>query len=159
MFAVQLPGINPELLKLTIGIVVAVMALPAAMLATQLGNQRMLCTGLLMTAGFSGLRVLLPTPIILAISATVLAISLNLVVNGGVAFALSTVPPEKVGLRVRMYSGGTAAGSSLFGIIFNKLEQIPLSLGVLIGAIACLIATLYVAAISNRRRTPKTFCS
>lgn len=157
VFVAQLPGIDPELLKLTIGIGVALMAVPAAMLATRLGNQRMLCAGLLMTAGFSGLMVFLPTPITLAISATVLVISLNLVINGGVAFALSTVPPEKVGLGVGMYFGGTAAGSSLFGMLFNKPEQIPLSLGVLIGAIACLIATLYVAAIS-KRRTPRTFC-
>lgn len=101
--------------------------------------------------------VFLLVPIILVISAIVLVISLNLVINGGVAFALSTVPPEKVGLGVGMYFGGTATGSSLFGIIFDKPEQIPLSLGVLIGAIACLIATLYVAAISNRRRTSRTF--
>lgn len=159
VFVAQLLGINAEWLKLTIGIVVALMAVPAGMLATRLGNQQMLCAGLLITAGFSGLMVFLPVPIIFGISVIVLVISLNLVINGGVAFALSMVPPEKVGLGVGMYFGGTAAGSSLFGMIFNKPEQIPLGLGVLIGAIACLIATLYVAAISNSRQTPRTFCS
>lgn len=156
VFAAQLPSIEPQLLKLIIGIVVALMAVPAGMLATRLGNQRMLCAGLLVTAAFSGLMVFLPGLIILGISAIVLVISLNLVINGGIAFALSTVPPGKVGLGVGMYFGGTAAGSSLFGVIFSKPEQIPLSLGVLVGAIACLIATLYVAAISNTHRTPRT---
>jgi hypothetical protein len=79
-----------------------------------------------------------------------LAISLNLALNGGILFALSTVSPEKVGLGVGMYFGGTA-GASLFGVIFSKPEQISPTLGALIGAIACLIATLCVAAISNKK--------
>lgn len=148
----QLPDTDTEWLKLTIGIGIAAIAIPAGMLATRFGNGRMLCAGLLATAGFSGLMLLLPVPLILVASILVLAISLNLVLNGGISFALSTVPPEKAGLGVGMYFGGTAAGASLFGVIFSKPEQISLSLGALIGAIACLIATLCVAAIGNRKR-------
>lgn len=146
----QLPGADPDWLKLTIGVGIAAIAIPAGILATRFGNERMLCAGLLATAG-SGLMLLLPVPLILMVSIVTLAISLNLVLNGGISFALSTVPPEKAGLGVGMYFSGTAAGASLFGVIFSKPEQIPPSLGALIGAIACLIATLCVTAISNKK--------
>ena len=138
VFIAQLPSIDPEWLKLTIGIGVALMTVPATMLATRLGNQQMLCAGLLVTAGFSGLMVLLPTPIIMAICCNCFSNFSKLVNQRGSCICPSNGTAGKGRTRSWDVLHGTAAGSSLFGM-FNQPEQIPLDLGVLIGAIAILL--------------------
>jgi hypothetical protein len=97
------------------------------------------------TIGLMILIALRPIWAILVVIVIALVAALSLIVNGAVPYALSLVPPQRSGLGTGMYFGGTAAASSLFGMVFTQPSQITPVTGMLWGAIAFLIAGLCIA--------------
>ncbi|HEY9629067.1 MAG TPA: MFS transporter [Coleofasciculaceae cyanobacterium] len=129
-----------------IAIGLVVVAIPAGWLATRLGNRRTLGAGLLTTAALAGLLAAFPNRGILIGAAIILLLSLNFVFVGGVPFALSLVPAERAGLGIGLYFGGMGAAAGLFGLLVPQPERLSGATDGLLGAIAFLLAALFVWA-------------
>ncbi len=141
----QLSAVNIGLAMFVIAIALALAALPAGIIAVKLGNQRAMLYGVGATIGLMILIALTPIWAILVVMVIALVAALSLIVNGAVPYALSLVPPQRSGLGTGMYFGGTAAASSLFGMVFTRPSQITPVTGILLGAIAFLVAGLCIA--------------
>jgi MFS family permease len=126
-------------LMLAIALGLAILALPAGMVATHFSNRRVLCAGLLLSSGFAAI-VTLSTSLILMGATIALMLCLSLVLNSTIPFALSLVPSNKAGLSTGMYTGGLAASVSFFAFLYRQPEQITPGFGALMVAIAFLAA-------------------
>lgn len=144
-----MPGANAGLMIGRIFVTLALAAIPAGAIAVRLGNKRAMLIGLGAMAGFSGL-ILFANSIVIAVGVGIaLGASFSLVANGTIPFALALVPPNKAGLGTGMYFSGAAFASSLFGFILVPSGVITSSSGILVGAIAFLVAGVCIAVSSR----------
>ncbi len=120
-------------------------AIPAGSVATRLGNRVSMFTGLWIMALLCGLMVLTRGAVLASVIAIALGASFSMVSNGTIPFALSMVPPEKVGLGTGIYFSGGAIANSVFGMFFSAPDALTAEQGSIFGAIAFLLAGLCVA--------------
>ncbi len=137
---------NAEGIMFVIAITLAFMALPAGMFAVKLGNQRAMLYGIGASIGLMLLIPFIPNLVIgVAVMIAVVA-AFSLIVNGVIPFVLSVVPPERSGLGIGMYFGGSAAAAGLFGLVFTQSSLMAPITTALLGAIAFFVAGLCIAA-------------
>jgi Na+/melibiose symporter-like transporter len=148
----QVPGANNGLILGGIFIALALTAIPAGTLATRLGNRQAMVYGLIAMAVCTSLMVLTRNGVIAFGIAIALGATFSLVSNGTIPFALSMVPQDKAGLGTGIYFSGGAVASSVFGAVFSQPERFSPIVGALVGAIAFLAASLFVAVSGKLRK-------
>jgi hypothetical protein len=144
VLAANWPQADPEWLNLLIGVGITAIALPAGLLATRFGNRLALRVALVATAVLSGLLSLLPVGLIPTLAVIALGVTLPFILNGGIAFSLSIVPPQKAGLGIGLYLSGTAIGLGLFSLPTNPNNSLLVSQGLLLEIVICLVTTLWI---------------
>ena len=134
---VQFNSDNIQLQMVVFGMVVAIAALPAGLIAKKIGNRNAMLGGIgvaillmLLLPVFGGTIVILAP----------LAIAISFVLNGTIPFALEMVPDHRGGFGVGMYFGGVGLAMSIFGSVFTKPQTITPEFAVFTGAIAFLLA-------------------
>ena len=126
-----------------IGIVIALAAIPAGIIASRLGNSKAMLYGI-------GATIVLMVSIVFTnttIATFILLIAaFSLIINGGVPFALSVVPPKWSGLGVGMFFAGVSLSLALTNLLVPErllTEPVAEAIG---GAIAFLLSGLCIAA-------------
>ncbi|HEY9624753.1 MAG TPA: hypothetical protein V6C78_30785, partial [Crinalium sp.] len=146
-FQAHLPAVGLDWLIMAIAIGVAILAIPAGLLASFWGTRRTLQLGFTLAIVASVLMVFVPIQAVLYTGVIVLAIALSLISNGAFPFILALVPESRAGLGMGLYLGGVAASTSMFGAFLLKLEAQTATASMLMGAIAFLLAGLCVLAV------------
>jgi MFS family permease len=146
-FQAHLPTVGLDWLIMAIAIGVAILAIPAGLLASFWGTRRTLQLGFTLAIVASVLMVFVPIQAVLYTGVIVLAIALSLISNGAFPFILALVPASRAGLGMGLYLGGIAASTSMFGAFLLKLEAQTATASMLMGAIAFLLAALCVLAV------------
>lgn len=131
-------------------IFIALASFPNGIIAEKIGNQKAMLLGI----GASLLSLLLlnfsSQIIITVIAIELIIITVNLVMNGTIPFALSLSPPQRSGLGIGLYFGGFGLGSSLFDIIFSAPGNISPITKASVGALAFLLAGGCIAFSQKR---------
>lgn len=153
VFQNRLPDTDVGLVMFWVAVGLAVLAVPAGLVASQLGNRRIVFVSLILTMIFLQLMVFSSTRATLAVCVVILVISLSLVTNGIFPLVLSLVPPTRAGLGTGMYLGGGAAATCIFGVFFSQLQQLNIGMATLLAAIAFFIAAVCVFS-SGKSPTP-----
>ena len=141
----QLVGTDVKLLMVGIAIALAFASLPAGIVATRAGNQRVTIAGLVLAAFLLLALVFAQGAGTVCFLIIALIPSYSLVANGTIPFVLSLVPPHRGGLGVGVYFGGFSLAMSLYGLIFGRVLGISLVQAAIIGAIAFLLAGACIA--------------
>ena len=136
-------NINIEWEMVGVGVVIALAAVPAGIIASRFGNNKAMLYGI-------GTTIVLMVSIVFT-NATIanfilLIAAFSLIVNGGVPFALSVVPPKWSGLGVGMFFAGISLSLALTNLLFPAQllnEPVAEAIG---GAIAFLLSGLCIAA-------------
>ncbi|CBN54261.1 MULTISPECIES: hypothetical protein [Kamptonema] len=136
----QIGGTDVKLLLVGIAIALAFASLPAGILATRLGNQRVTIAGLVIAAMLLLALVFAQGTGAIWILIIALIASYSLVANGAIPFVFSLIPPHRGGLGVGIYFGGFSLAMSLYGVILGPLLRISLLNAAIVGAIAFLLA-------------------
>ena len=126
-----------------IGVVIALAAIPAGIIASRLGNNKAMLYGI-------GATIVLMVAIVFT-NATIgtfilLIAAFSLIINGGIPFALSVVPPKWSSLGVGMFFSGVSLSLTLTNLLFPEQllrEPVAEAIG---GAIAFLLSGLCIAA-------------
>jgi hypothetical protein len=137
---IQLPQFNPPILMSFIFLALAISALPGGILATKIGNQRLMLIGI--GATLIGLlsMVFISIPITLIIAIILFSCCFSWVTNGAVPLAINLLPADRPGLAVGLYFSGVSAGVSLFGVLFTPVTTLTPFLGAMCGSIGFLLA-------------------
>jgi MFS family permease len=150
VLAQQIPQANTSVVLGSIFVALALVALPAGLVARRLGNRRAMVLGL---AGMAfvcvALSVVQHSVVAIAI-ALLFGSTFSLVSNGTLPFALSMVPAPKAGLGTGMFFSGGAAASSLFGTLVDRIQALPPPVTALIGVLALLLAGLCITFAPRR---------
>ncbi|MBL1173771.1 MFS transporter [Pantanalinema sp. GBBB05] len=126
--------------------------LPAGWLAVKIGNRSAMLTGFSILAGLLGLMTLVESLRSQVGMTLLLGIAFSPINNGTIPFAFSLVPPDRGGLGVGVFFGGSALAATLFGMAINQFGSVtplPATLG---GILAFLIAGL---CVYSRRWQPE----
>lgn len=126
-----------------IGVVIALAAVPAGIIASRIGNSKAMLYGI-------GASIVLMVSIVFT-NATIatfilLIAAFSLIINGGIPFALSVVPPKWSGLGVGMFFAGISLSLALTNLLVPERllrEPVAEAIG---GAIAFLLSGLCIAA-------------
>lgn len=143
----QIVGIDVKLLLVGIAIALAFASLPAGIVATRAGNQRVTIAGLVVTAMLL-LALVFAQGTAIWILIIALIASYSLVANGAIPFVLSLIPPHRGGLGVGVYFGGFSLAMSLYGVVLGPVLRISLVNAAIVGAIAFLLAGACIATSS-----------
>ncbi|MDX2216106.1 MAG: hypothetical protein SFY66_22770 [Oculatellaceae cyanobacterium bins.114] len=146
VFQTRLPDLDVGMVMFWVAVGLAVLAVPAGFLASQLGNRRVVFLSLILTMVLLQLMVFSSTQWALTGCVVSLVVTLSLMANSAFPLVLSLVPPAKAGLGTGMYLGGGAAATCIFGVFFSQLQQLNVGGAALSAAIAFFIATLCVFA-------------
>ncbi len=133
---VQLSSDNIQLQMVIFGMTAAIAALPAGLIAKNVGNRNAMLGGI---GTVILLMLLLPLVGANILLLAVLAISCSFILNGTIPFALEMVPPHRGGLGIGMYFGGVGLAMSIFGSVFNQPQTISPQFAALMSAIAFLL--------------------
>ena len=144
----QIGGTDVKLVLVGIAIALAFASLPAGIVATRAGNQRVTIAGLVVTAMLLLALVFAQGTGAIWILIIALIASYSLVANGAIPFVLSLIPPHRGGLGVGVYFGGFSLAMSLYGVILGPILRISLFNAAIIGAIAFLLAGACIATSS-----------
>ncbi|MBD2462429.1 MFS transporter [Oscillatoria sp. FACHB-1407] len=151
VFQSRLPDADVGAVMFWVAVGLAVLAIPAGLVASQVGNRHLVFLSLILAIVFLQLMVFSSAQLILAVCIVGLVVALSLVTNGVFPLVLSLVPPSRAGLITGMYLGGGAAATSLFGVFFNPLQQLNVAQAALLAAIAFFLATLCVFATGQAK--------
>ncbi|MBF2000669.1 MAG: MFS transporter [Synechococcales cyanobacterium M58_A2018_015] len=146
----QLPTVQPPLLVGLLFISLAVTALVAGKWAVQLGNHRVMLSGIGIAAALLLVMPFSRSVAVAILLALALGIAFSLVFNGTLPFALESVPPQSVGLGVGMFFSGAATAISVHSGVLNQLKGQSLSLGIGLGLLALLVAGLCLMGRTQR---------
>jgi len=138
---------NFSLIMVSVGIVLALLALPAGKIATKFGNQLVLLISLGMTCG--GLLLMGVQPNLLWLGALLMIPAFSAIANGVIPWILNLVPSDKSGLGIGSYFGGFSAAIAIFNLIFIDPGAIPPLTGAMYGA-----AAFAIAMVSVKMATP-----
>lgn len=133
---------NFSLIMVIVGIVLALLAVPAGTIATRFGNQLVLMISLMVTGVGLVLMGLLPNTLWLAALFVIPAFSA--VMNSAIPWILHLMPSQKSGLGIGSYFGGFSAAMAIFGLVFPDPAVITPLMGAGYGALALGIATACV---------------
>jgi MFS family permease len=128
---------NVSLIMVIIGIVLAVLALPAGKIATRFGSKITLLVSLVSVS--SGLLVMGLIPHLLWLGAIVAIPAFGTILNSVIPWVLNLVPSSKAGLGIGSYFGGFSAAIAIFGLVFPDASLVTPVMGAVYGAIAFLL--------------------
>ncbi|BAY87366.1 major facilitator transporter [Calothrix parasitica NIES-267] len=148
----QLNSDNIQPQMVAFGLLAAIAALAAGLIAKKVGNRKAMLGG---TGVVVLLMLLLPLVGANIILLATLAISSSFILNGTIPFALEMVPPDRGGLGIGMYFGGVGLAMSIFGSIFNKPQTISPQFAALMSAIAFGLFFGCVVSSNFIQRKPK----
>lgn len=130
----QMGAERGSLIMVLIGLVLAVLALPAGKLASHFGNRNTLIFSLgAASLGLLGMGVL---PNFLWLLALVIIPAFSVILNSVIPWILSLVPSDRTGLGIGSYFGGFSAAMALVGLIFPDFSVITPMMGSIYGAVA-----------------------
>ncbi|MEM7725146.1 MAG: MFS transporter [Cyanobacteria bacterium P01_A01_bin.45] len=136
-------GVNNNWELIGIGIVVSLTAVPAGIIASRIGITKATLYGIGATMILMVLIVFTNAQIAVIM---LLIASFSLVLNGGIPFALSTVPPKWSGLGVGTFFAGISLSLTLLYFLFPDLQSSDVVGESVGGAIAFLLAGLCIAS-------------
>lgn len=136
--------LSPGLLTGTFTIAILLATLPAGWLAVKIGNRPAMLTGLTVLAVLLGLMAVVESLRSGMGMAVLLGIAFSPVSNGTIPFAFSLVPPDRGGLGVGVFFGGSALAATLFGTAVSQFGTVTLVPAALGGTLAFLMAGLCV---------------
>ena len=136
-------GINDSWEIVGIGIVISLTAVPAGIIASRIGNTKATLYGIGSTMILMVLLVFTTAQIAVIM---LLIASFSFVLNGGIPFALSTVPPKSSGLAVGTFFAGIALSLTLLFFLFPQQQFSDIVGEAVGGAIAFLLAGLCIAS-------------
>lgn len=142
LIKMQVGAENFPLIMVGVGIVLALLALPAGKIATKFGNQLILMISLIMAAGGLILMGILPNALWLIALFVIPAFSA--IVNSAIPWILHLLPSENSGLGIGSYFGGFSAAMAIFGLVFPDQAVISPLMGASYGAIAFGVAAVCV---------------
>jgi len=146
---IQINGLaTTDWARSALAIALMLASLPAGVIATRLGNRRVMLLAIGVIIIFLLLMGLSPSlPLIIGLI-FLSGATLSLIKNGTIPFALVLMPPHRSGLAMALYFGGAsfATTGGQFGMSFNPLPNIPLHFQLLWGAIAFLVTGLCIVA-------------
>ena len=134
-------------------VLLALSALPAGRLASQLGNARVMLGGLVMTAGVLAAIPSVASGLMLSIAVIVMGFAFSAVLNGMVPLVLAVVPGERTGLGLGAYFGAFGGAISFFGLFFARFSGLGLQAG--LGALALILASCFVVIGQQYRVNPR----
>lgn len=143
---------SPGSLTGAFSIALLLATLPAGWLAVKIGNRSAMLTGFSILAVLLGLMICVESLRSQVGMTLLLGIAFSPINNGTIPFAFSLVPPDRGGLGVGVFFGGSALAGTLFGMAINQfgsVAPIPAALG---GILAFLIAGL---CVYSRRWKPE----
>jgi hypothetical protein len=149
IFQAEIANVNQDLLMGSLFIVQAGFAIASGMLATRVGNTRLMAVSLGLIAACLGLLTVAKGSLLVGVLALVLVFFFSAALNGAIPLALEWVPAGWGGLGVGTYFGGFSAAISMFGFIVTKPnEMLTISSSILLAAIAFLVAgaTIMISA-------------
>ena len=129
---------NVPLIMVGVGIVLALLALPAGKIATKFGNQLILIVSLIIAG--SGLILMGLLPNLLWLFALFVIPAFSAVMNSVIPWILQLVSSNKSGLGIGSYFGGFSAAMAIFGLVFPDPAVISPLMGAGYGALAFGIA-------------------
>jgi hypothetical protein len=135
---------SPGVLTGTFTIAVLLSTLPAGWLAVKIGNRPVMVTGLGILAVLLGLMGLLQNMGWGMGIAVLLGIAFSPVSNGTIPFAFSVMPPDRGGLGVGMFFGGSALAGMLLNLAISQFGAVSLMPAVVGGTLAFLMAGLLI---------------
>ncbi|MGB3557361.1 MAG: hypothetical protein WBA24_02355 [Geitlerinemataceae cyanobacterium] len=118
---IPIPNADLKLVTFFFGLIVAVGAFPAGILATKWGNVRVTLVGIgamvycLLFMGF------VPYALGILLAIVGLVATFSLVNNGAFCFIFEAVPPHRIGLGIGTYFGSYGAASILFSPLFGSV--------------------------------------
>ena len=124
------------------GVLLALSALPAGRLASQLGNVRIMVGGLVMTALLLAVIPSVASSPLVTIAVILMGFAFSAVLNGMAPLVLALVPGERTGLGFGAYFGAFGGAISFFGLFFSGFSGLGLQASV--GAIALILASCFV---------------
>ncbi|AGY57739.1 MFS transporter [Gloeobacter kilaueensis] len=136
-------GLIPVLFAAT-----ALASLPCGALAMRLSGNWLMILGLLAMATFSGLSASITSPTASLGVALALGLAFSFVNNGLFPFALDHVAPERAGLALGLYFGGTALAICLFNAAGPFWKTVAPASCLLFALLSFLFAAACVAAAS-----------
>ena len=132
-------------------LLVAGFAVPAGWLAYRFGNIKVVLLGLISTAILLNFISSIALIGFFIIATIIMAFTLSTVLNGIIPFVLESVSETRAGLGVGIYFGAFGGAISFFDLFFKSIEDLGLRTN--IGAISLIIACLFVASSSSKRKT------
>lgn len=137
LIATQAGAENVSPIMVIIGIILAVLALPAGKIATRFGSKVTLLVSLISVS--SGLLLMGLIPDLLWLVAIVAIPAFGTILNSVIPWVLNLVPSNKAGLGIGSYFGGFSAAIAIFGLVFPDASLVTPFLGAAYGAIAFLL--------------------
>lgn len=154
LFLAQFPDQPAQPLMTGIALALAITAVPAGLLASRLGSQRILGLGLSGAIALALLVGLFPYQVLLIVSVVLFVGLLSVILNGTIPFALLLMPPARAGLGVGAYLGGFAAATCWFGAIARQMQTASPTWTAWWGAGALAVALVCVVASGQLSVTP-----
>jgi len=148
----QVAAANFDGVMFAIAISLAFAAIPAGAIAFKQGNERAMLFGIAATTGLLLLMALSPSWGILLAVIVALVFAFSFINIGAIPYAICLAPPQRAGLGLGMYFGGSAAASAVFSLVFPSTSQIVPMTGAILAAIAFVVAGLCI--ISNTMIAP-----
>jgi hypothetical protein len=141
-----LTGTQSSLILGILFLSMSLVALPLGKLQVRLGNQRGLLLGLTIMAALGTIVPWISTPGFAVLMAILLGLTLGIISNSAVPFALTLVPLEWASLGTAVYfSGGSIAAALLAGTLAS-LQTFHPAIAALLGSGGCLLAGFFVVS-------------
>lgn len=140
---------SPGVLTGAFSIAVLFATLPAGWLAVKIGNRPAMLTGVSIVAILLGLMLSVENLRSGVGMAVLLGIAFSPINNGTIPFAFSLVPPDRGGLGVGMFFGGSALAATLLGTAIKQFGAVTLVPAALGGMLALLVAGLCIYSSSH----------
>ncbi len=153
LFKAGLPNMQLPLLMGIVSIALGVAAVPLGLLASRIGNQRLMLASFVTTIATLGMASLSRQPWAVGIAAIVLVAAASVILNGVIPLALSVTPPERGGLGIGTYFGGFTAGMALFNAIIAKSADLSDGQTIMLAIAAFVIASVGVFFAGSDRQS------
>jgi MFS family permease len=151
----SLAGTQSSLILGILFLSMSLVALPLGNLQVRLGHQRGLLLGLTLMAGLGTIVPWISSPGLAVLMAILLGLTLGMISNSAVPFALTLVPLEWASLGTTIYfSGGSIAAALLAGTLAS-LQAFHPAIATLLGSGGCLLAGFFVASAMPLRQPKK----
>ena len=147
------PDINVGLTLGAVFLTLALTAIPAGKVASQLGNRKAMMIGLMGIAVTLGAMNAVQNTLMGIGVAIALGSCLSLVQNGTFPFVFSMVPAQKAGLGIGILFSGAALASNVVGVLLKQSDTLSPMMTIFLAIAGWLMALVAIA--SSRTSAPR----